>query len=91
MIQMIQKILILKQQRKTTKNKKKKRKFLDSYGTNLTQKAKNNELDNVIGRNKEIERMIQILNRRSKNNPCLIGEPGVGKTALAQGLSYKNC
>ena len=78
-----------KQQRKTTKNKKKKRKFLDSYGTNLTQKAKNNELDNVIGRNKEIERMIQILNRRSKNNPCLIGEPGVGKTALAQGLAIK--
>lgn len=78
-----------KQQRKTSKNKKKKRKFLDSYGTNLTQKAKNNELDNVIGRNKEIERMIQILNRRSKNNPCLIGEPGVGKTALAQGLAIK--
>ena len=78
-----------KQQRKTTKNKKKKRKFLDSYGTNLTQKAKNNELDNVIGRNKEIERMIQILNRRSKNNPCLIGEPGVGKTALAQGIAIK--
>ena len=78
-----------KQQKKASKTKKKKKKFLDSYGTNLTQKAKNNELDNVIGRNKEIERMIQILNRRSKNNPCLIGEPGVGKTALAQGLAIK--
>ena len=76
-------------QKKSSKNKKKKRKFLDSYGTNLTQKAKNNELDTVIGRDKEIERMIQILNRRSKNNPCLIGEPGVGKTALAQGLAIK--
>ena len=76
-------------QKKSSKNKKKKRKFLDSYGTNLTQKAKNNELDAVIGRDKEIERMIQILNRRSKNNPCLIGEPGVGKTALAQGLAIK--
>lgn len=78
-----------KQQKKSSKTKKKKKKFLDSYGTNLTQKAKNNELDNVIGRSKEIERMIQILNRRSKNNPCLIGEPGVGKTALAQGLAIK--
>ena len=76
-------------QKKNGKNKKKKRKFLDTYGTNLTQKARNNELDNVIGRNKEIERMIQILNRRSKNNPCLIGEPGVGKTALAQGLAIR--
>ena len=76
-------------QKKSSKNKKKKRKFLDNYGTNLTQKAKNNELDAVIGRDKEIERMIQILNRRSKNNPCLIGEPGVGKTALAQGLAIK--
>ena len=79
-----------RKRRKTRrKTKKKKKKFLDSYGTNLTQKAKNNELDNVIGRSKEIERMIQILNRRSKNNPCLIGEPGVGKTALAQGLAIK--
>ncbi len=72
-----------------TKSKNKKRKFLDTYGTNLTVKAKNNELDAVIGRDKEIERMIQILNRRSKNNPCLIGEPGVGKTAIAQGLSIR--
>ena len=72
------------------KNKEiKKRKALDTYGTNLTQKAKNNQLDNVIGRDKELQRMIQILNRRSKNNPCLIGEPGVGKTAIAQGLAIK--
>ena len=71
------------------KPKDKKRKFLDTFGTNLTLKAKNNQLDNVIGRSKEIERIIQILNRRSKNNPCLIGEPGVGKTAIAQGLAIK--
>ena len=70
---------------KTKPNKK--RKALDTYGTNLTVKAKNNQIDRVIGRDKEIERMIQILNRRSKNNPCLIGEPGVGKTAIAQGLA----
>ena len=75
------------EKKKNPKNKKKK--FLDTYGTNLTQKAKNNELDIVIGRDKEIQRMIQILNRRSKNNPCLIGEPGVGKTAIAQGLAIK--
>ena len=61
------------------KAKDKKRKALDTFGTNLTVKAKSNELDAVIGRNKEIQRVIQILNRRSKNNPCLIGEPGVGK------------
>ena len=72
-----------------SKSKNKKRKFLDTYGTNLTYKAKNNQLDLVIGRDKEIERMIQILNRRSKNNPCLIGEPGVGKTAIAQGLALR--
>ena len=70
---------------KTTKKKK----FLDTYGTNLTVKAKNNQLDLVIGRDKEIQRIIQILNRRSKNNPCLIGEPGVGKTAIAQGLAIR--
>ena len=63
--------------------KEKKKSFLDIYGTNLTNKARKNELDIVIGRDKEIERVIQILNRRSKNNPCLIGEPGVGKTAIA--------
>lgn len=71
------------------KQKNNKKKFLDTYGTNLTEKAKNNLLDLVIGRDREIERMIQILNRRSKNNPCLIGEPGVGKTAIAQGLAIK--
>lgn len=71
------------------KNNIKKKKALDTYGTNLTYKAKNNGLDNVIGRDKEIQRIIQILNRRSKNNPCLIGEPGVGKTAIAQGLAIK--
>lgn len=59
--------------------KEKKKSFLDIYGTNLTNKARKNELDVVIGRDKEIERVIQILNRRSKNNPCLIGEPGVRK------------
>ena len=69
--------------------KEKKKSFLDIYGTNLTNKAIKNELDIVIGRDKEIERVIQILNRRSKNNPCLIGEPGVGKTAIAQGLAIK--
>ena len=74
---------------KVDKKNNKKRKALDTFGTNLTQKAKNNQLDAVIGRDKEIQRIIQILNRRSKNNPCLIGEPGVGKTAIAQGLAIK--
>ncbi len=69
--------------------KEKKRKFLDTFGTNLTSKAKNNEIDRVIGRNQEISRVIQILNRRTKNNPCLIGEPGVGKTAIAEGLAVR--
>ena len=76
------------EKKKNTKQNKKK-KFLDTYGTNLTNKAKNNELDIVVGRDKEIQRIVQILNRRSKNNPCLIGEPGVGKTAIAQGLAIK--
>ena len=76
------------EKKKNTKQNKKK-KFLDTFGTNLTNKAKNNELDIVIGRDKEIQRIVQILNRRSKNNPCLIGEPGVGKTAIAQGLAIK--
>ena len=71
------------------KSKDKKIKFLDTYGTNLTNQARNNKLDRVIGRDSEIQRIIQILNRRSKNNPCLIGEPGVGKTAIAQGLAIK--
>ena len=76
-------------EKKKNVKQSKKKKFLDTYGTNLTNKAKNNELDLVIGRDKEIQRVIQILNRRSKNNPCLIGEPGVGKTAIAQGLAIK--
>ena len=78
-----------KQKNKDKKSKNKKHKFLDTYGTNLTNKAKNNELDLVIGRDTEIQRITQILNRRSKNNPCLIGEPGVGKTAIAQGLAIR--
>ena len=72
-----------------TKPKEKKKSFLSIYGTNLTEKARRNELDEVVGRNIEIERVIQILNRRMKNNPCLIGEPGVGKTAIANGLAIK--
>ena len=71
------------------KSKNKKKKYLDTFGTNLTAKARNNGLDMVVGRDKELERVIQILNRRTKNNPCLIGEPGVGKTAIAQGLAIK--
>ncbi len=71
------------------KPKVKKKNFLDTFGTNLTEKARNNKLDIVVGRDKEIQRIVQILNRRSKNNPCLIGEPGVGKTAIAQGLAIK--
>ena len=71
------------------KKSNKKKKYLDVFGTNLTAKAKANQLDMVIGRDKEIQRVIQILNRRTKNNPCLIGEPGVGKTAIAQGLAIK--
>lgn len=77
------------EKKKNVKNNNKKKKFLDTFGTNLTIKAKNKELDIVIGRDKEIQRIVQILNRRSKNNPCLIGEPGVGKTAIAQGLAIK--
>ena len=74
---------------KVDKKPSKKKKALDTFGTNLTQKAKTNQLDAVIGRDREIQRVIQILNRRSKNNPCLIGEPGVGKTAIAHGLAIK--
>ena len=69
--------------------KNKKHKFLDSYCQNLTQKARDGRLDRIIGREEETERVIQILNRRQKNNPCLIGEPGVGKTAIAEGLAQK--
>ena len=75
--------------RKTDDKKKKKRKYLNMYCTNLTGKAKDGELDAIIGRDNEIARVIQILSRRTKNNPCLIGEPGVGKTAIAEGLSIR--
>ena len=67
----------------------KKRKFLDHYCLNLTAKARENQLDRIIGREVETERVVQILNRRQKNNPCLIGEPGVGKTAIAEGLAQR--
>ena len=66
-----------------------KRKFLENYCISLTQKAQAGQLDRLIGRDRELERVIQILNRRQKNNPCLIGEPGVGKTAIAEGLAMK--
>ncbi len=79
-----------KHERNTDKKKKKKElKFLDSYCTNLSARAENGELDNIIGRDKEIARVVQILSRRQKNNPCLIGEPGVGKTAIAEGIAQK--
>lgn len=71
------------------KKKTKKHKFLDSYCMDLTGRARNGKLDKVIGRDVETERVIQILNRRQKNNPCLIGEPGVGKTAIAEGLAQR--
>ena len=66
-----------------------KRKYLENYCENLTQKARDGKLDRIIGRDKEISRVVQILNRRTKNNPCLIGEPGVGKTAIAEGIALK--
>ena len=71
------------------KKKSKRHKFLDSYCMNLTGRAREGKLDKVIGRDVETERVIQILNRRQKNNPCLIGEPGVGKTAIAEGLAQR--
>lgn len=78
---------------KTTKtkkmNKQKKKSLIEQYATNLNIKAKNGQIDRVIGRDVEIERVVQILNRRKKNNPALIGEPGVGKTAIAEGLAVK--
>jgi ATP-dependent Clp protease ATP-binding subunit ClpA len=74
---------------KNKDKKKKKRKYLDTYGTNLTSKAEGGGVDRVIGRHREIDRVIQILNRRTKNNPILIGEPGVGKTAIAEGLAVR--
>ncbi len=75
------------QDKKTASQKKKK--FLDTYGANLIDKAKEGKLDKVVGRHREIDRVIQILNRRTKNNPVLIGEPGVGKTAIAEGLAVR--
>ncbi|QEK12818.1 ATP-dependent Clp protease ATP-binding subunit [Crassaminicella thermophila] len=79
-----------KQDMKEKKKKaKKKKKYLEMYGINLTEKAKNNEVDKIIGRHREIDRVVQILNRRTKNNPILIGEPGVGKTAIAEGLAVR--
>ncbi|MDE6931771.1 MAG: ATP-dependent Clp protease ATP-binding subunit [Oscillospiraceae bacterium] len=74
---------------KERKSDKPKRKYLDSYCINLTERAKAGKLDHLVGREQEIERVIQILNRRQKNNPCLIGEPGVGKTAIAEGLAQR--
>ena len=74
---------------KKDKDKKKKRKYLDTYCDDLTRKAREGRLDRIIGREQETDRVIQILNRRQKNNPCLIGEPGVGKTAVAEGLAMR--
>ncbi|MDF2838660.1 MAG: ClpB protein, partial [Evtepia sp.] len=74
---------------KKNENKHSKRKFLENYCISLTRRAQEGQLDRVIGRESELERVIQILNRRQKNNPCLIGEPGVGKTAIAEGLASK--
>ncbi len=76
-------------QPKKEKEKKKELKFLDSYCTNLSQRAEEGKLDTIVGRDREIARVVQILSRRQKNNPCLIGEPGVGKTAIAEGIALK--
>ena len=80
-----------KKTRRPDKREKKapKRKFLEAYCTDLTQKARDGQLDRIIGRDEEIYRVVQILNRRTKNNPCLIGEPGVGKTAIAEGIAQQ--
>lgn len=75
--------------KRNKKKEEKKRKFLDAYCTNLTAKAKKGEIDRIVGREKEIYRVMQILSRRTKNNPCIIGEPGVGKTAIAEGIAQK--
>ena len=76
-------------EKKERDREKKKYKFLSAHCENLTQKAKDGKIDRIVGRDQEIERVIQILNRRTKNNPCLIGEPGVGKTAIAEGIAQK--
>ena len=79
-----------KNEKSSDKRKKKKElKFLDNYCTNLNQRAEEGKLDNIVGRDKEISRVVQILSRRQKNNPCLIGEPGVGKTAIAEGIAQR--
>jgi len=78
-----------KDSKKSDKKADKKRKFLNTYCTDLTARARKGELDRIIGRDREIYRVVQILSRRSKNNPCLIGEPGVGKTAIAEGLALR--
>ena len=78
-----------KTKRRSKEKKKIKRKYLDAYCTNLTQRAKDGQIDRIIGRDREIYRVVQILCRRTKNNPCLIGEPGVGKTAIAEGLALR--
>lgn len=75
--------------KKAKEKKKKELKFLNNFCTNLTERAREGKLDNIIGRDRECERVIQILSRRQKNNPCLIGEPGVGKTAIAEGIAQR--
>ena len=78
-----------KVKKEDSKPRKKKRKHLEAYCTDLTERARDGKLDRIIGRAKELDRVIQILSRRTKNNPCLIGEPGVGKTAIAEGLALR--
>ncbi len=75
--------------REMLKKDKTRYRFIENFGLNLTEKARLNKLDNIVGRNEEIHRVIQILSRRTKNNPCLIGEPGVGKTAIAEGIAQR--
>ena len=76
-------------ERERRSKRKKELRFLGNYCTNLTRRAAEGKLDAIIGRDKEIARVIQILSRRTKNNPCLIGEPGVGKTAIAEGIALR--
>ncbi len=78
-----------KKDKKKNKQQDKELKYLPKFCTNLTEKAREGKMDNIIGRDKEIERVVQILSRRTKNNPCLIGEPGVGKTAIAEGIAQR--
>ena len=78
-----------RERKKADAERAKKRKFINAFCTNLTEAARNGKIDRIIGRDKEIERVIQILSRRTKNNPCLIGEPGVGKTAIAEGIAQR--